>query len=290
MALASTKRNGRVVVFDVETTGTDPRRDQVIELCVQFGLDERSLTRTWRIRPDVEISAGAQAVHGICAEDLVHCPRFVSLASRLRAVFDWAEVLVGYNLSFDIEMLQAEFARLRQPELKLENKKIIDAFRLWQRCEPRSLQDAHRRFVGDSFDAAHSAAADVAATGRVLSGMLGTFELATADWTTIAHVCEPDRARWLGSSRHIQYNEQGEVIVGFGRYAGTLLSALVKDDNGSYLRWILEKDFPAHVQQICRQALELSSDRFHAWIATTFAPPQSETSEPLPEAVQQASA
>src|SRR5690606_27708698 len=92
----------RVLVFDVETTGTDKRRDQVIELCVQFGIEPDARSQTWRIRPDVAISPGAQAVHGISAEDLVGCPRFPEVADAVRAIFDEADVLVGYNLAFDI--------------------------------------------------------------------------------------------------------------------------------------------------------------------------------------------
>src|SRR5687768_10364436 len=42
-----------VLVFDVETTGTDRRRDQVIELCVQYGLSGAS--KTWRFKPSVSI-------------------------------------------------------------------------------------------------------------------------------------------------------------------------------------------------------------------------------------------
>ncbi len=38
-ALAAAALPQRVLVFDVETTGTDKRTDQVIELCVQYGLD-----------------------------------------------------------------------------------------------------------------------------------------------------------------------------------------------------------------------------------------------------------
>jgi DNA polymerase-3 subunit epsilon len=171
----------RIVVFDVETTGTDKRTDQVIELCVQLGVEAGAVSRTWRILPTVEISEGARAVHGISMADLAGCPRFAEVAEDIRAVFAAADVLVGYNLAFDIDMLQAEYVRIGRPGLALEGKQVIDPFRLWQQCEPRSLQDAHRRFVGQEFAAAHSATADVAATGRVLRGMIEAFGL-TPDW------------------------------------------------------------------------------------------------------------
>lgn len=179
------------MIFDVETTGTDRIRDQVIELGVQFGLDGGGPgeSRVWRIRPSCPIDPGAQAVHGISMEDLEGCPPFAQVAREIRDVIDGARVLIGYNLAFDIEMLQAELERAGLSPVELAGKQLVDPLRLWQRCEPRSLQAAHRRFVGQEFAAAHSASADAAATGRVLRGMLAHFNLA-ADWTAIARVCE----------------------------------------------------------------------------------------------------
>jgi hypothetical protein len=89
-------------------------------------------------------------------------------------------------------MLQAELQRAGLAPVDVSGKQLVDPLRLWQRCEPRSLQAAHRRFVGQEFAAAHSASADVAATGRVLRGMLSHFNLA-GDWTAIARVCESPR-------------------------------------------------------------------------------------------------
>lgn len=259
----------RIIVFDVETTGTDRRTDQVIELCVQFGLEEDADRITWRVKPDTPISPGAQAVHGISMEDLADCPSFEAYADRFRTIVDEADVLVGYNLAFDIEMVQAEYERLGQPRLALEQKMIVDPFRLWQQCEPRTLQDAHRRFVGNSFDEAHSASADVAATSRVLAGMIDCFGLPGGDWGQIAQVCEPNRPQWVGTSRHIQWRD-GDAVLGFGRHANTPVWELAHGPDADYLRWIMGKDFPGHVVQICRAALELEYEAFMDWLAGEF--------------------
>jgi DNA polymerase-3 subunit epsilon len=141
----------------------------------------------------VPISSGAQAIHGISEEDLAACPMFDAVADAIADVLARADVVVGYNISFDIDMLQAELARLGRPPLDFAAKRIVDALRLWQHCEPRSLQHAHMRFVGNQFAAAHSASADVAATGRVLAGMLEAFDLNGQDWAQIASVCESGR-------------------------------------------------------------------------------------------------
>ncbi len=268
----------RIIVFDCETTGIDFTRDQVIELCVQHGLDETAHSRTWRIKPAVAIHPAAQAVHGISMAELASCAPFGEYADEIAAVFANADVIVGYNLSFDIDMLQAEYQRLNYPPLDLSNKKIVDAFRLWQQCEPRSLQHAHRRFVGDEFAAAHSASADVAATGRVLVGMLQHFNLAEHDWTHIASVSDPGRASWVGPSRHLRW--EGEVIVvGFGKHSGAPVHELAAGPDRSFLRWILEKDFPPHVSEICKAALDQPGEEFVAWARQRYGQP-APTSQP----------
>ncbi|NVB78794.1 MAG: 3'-5' exonuclease [Kofleriaceae bacterium] len=276
----ATPATPRIIVFDCETTGIDFTRDQVIELCVQHGLDDTAPSQTWRIRPAVSIHPAAQAVHGISMAELESCPPFADYATEIAAVFANADVIVGYNLSFDIDMLQAEYMRIGQAPLDLSNKKIVDAFRLWQQCEPRSLQHAHVRFVGDAFAAAHSASADVAATGRVLVGMLQHFNLPEHDWNHIASVSDPipGRASWVGPSRHLRW--EGEVIVvGFGKHSGAAVHELAAGPERGFLSWILERDFPPHVSEICKAALERPGEEFIAWARQRYGQP-APTSQP----------
>ena len=260
-------------MFDVETTGTDKRRDQVIELCMQFGLEGAS--RTWRFRPSVPISPGAQAVHGISIEDLADCPTFAECAEEIAALFVEADVIVGYNLSFDIDMLQAEYERMRVAaadrgslpvaQLDVRGKVIVDPYRLWQQCEPRSLQHAHQRFVGANFEAAHSASADVAATGRVLAGMLKVFGLDGHDWRGVAGVCDPQRPSWVGPTRHLQWDGPS-IVITFGKHAGSQVHELAKGEFRDYLRWVCDRDFPLHVREVCKQALDLPAEEFLGWV------------------------
>jgi DNA polymerase-3 subunit epsilon len=264
----------RIVVFDCETTGIDFTKDQVIELCVQHGLGPTATSRTWRIRPSVAIHPAAQAVHGIKLDDLAGCPLFGEYVDEIISVFTHADVIVGYNISFDIEMLQAELARIARPPLDLTTKKLVDAFRLWQQCEPRSLMHAHRRFVGDEFAAAHSASADVAATGRVLVGMLEHFKLADKDWQQIASVCDPlpGRASWVGPSRHLRW-EGDAIVIGFGKHTGAVLHELAAGPERSFLQWVMQKDFPAHVVEICKTALERPPAELVQWARERFGQP-----------------
>ena len=270
----------RIVVFDCETTGTDRVNDQVIELCIQLGIEEDAPSRVWRIKPAVAIHPGAQAVHGISMADLADCPPFAAVADEVTAVFAEADVIVGYNLAFDIDMLQAEYLRINRTPVDFSGKQIVDPFRLWQQCEPRSLQHAHKRFVGNQFAAAHSASADVAATGRVLAGMLREFGLADQDWSQIASVCDPGRASWVGPSRHLRW-EAEVIVVGFGKHTGTALHELASGPERSFLRWVCERDFPPHVIEICRAAMEMAREELVSWARTRYGVPAPSAQPPF---------
>ncbi len=183
---------GPVLVFDVETTGLQKDRDQIIELAVQVGLSPDAPRRCWRFCPTVPMDPDAEQVHGIRAADLAAEPPFATCAAELHALLGDARVLIGYNVTFDLDMLQAEFARAGLPPLDVGDKLIVDPYRLWGAMEPRGLRYAHRRFVGSDFDGAHRAGADVAATAAVLCGMLAAFGL-QPEWYSLAELCRGRR-------------------------------------------------------------------------------------------------
>ncbi len=203
------------------------------------------------------------------------------LGHRREALLATADVIIGYNVAFDIEMLQAEYARIGKPLLDFSTTKIVDAFRLWQQCEPRSLQHAHQRFVGGEFAAAHTASADVAATGRVLAGMLRHFALDGQDWDQIASKADPlgaQRASWVGPSRHLRW-ENEVIVLGFGKHGGAPVHELAAGPDRSFLKWVVEKDFPVHVAEVCKAALDLAGDAFLSWARDRYGVP-APTSQP----------
>lgn len=266
-----------VVVLDVESTGKEWAVDQIIELCLRFGIDADAEARTWRIRPSIAIHPEATAVHGITVEDLVACPSFGDVAPEFSALIDAADVIVGYNVAFDLDMLHAEFSRARIPPMDLTGKRIVDVLRLWHHVEPRTLVAAHEKFCGEALVDAHQASADVAATARVLAAMLGAFGLADKEWSEIAAISDPFKKRtsWLGPSPHVQWDDSGAVVLGFGKYKGCQLDQI----DAGFLRWVLAKDFPPHVKDVCRVALE-RRHQLKDWIARYYPRPVTVAKEP----------
>lgn len=262
-----------IIVLDVETTGKDRATDQIVELCMAmtFGdLTDAFTFRTWRIKPSAPIHPEATAVHGITAADVATCPTFAELAQSIRGHLDAAEVIVGYNVAFDIDMIQAELARAGLPPLDLSSKQIVDVLRLWHHVEPRTLVAAHEKFCGAPLENAHAAAADVGATARVLTAMIDRFDLSGKPWPELAAIADPfpGRDKWIGPSHHIQWHEDGHPVFAFGKNNGRRLDQV---DPG-FLRWMLGKDFPPHVKEICHEALTHRGGpaSFTAWVAARY--------------------
>jgi len=269
-----------VIAFDVETTGRNPDVDQIIEIsiCLYDGSEEpRVYTRY--VRPDVPITPGAQRVHGITMEDLADAPPFADCADEIEALFRSAEVVMGYNVSFDIRFLESEFTRIGRT-FSLSGHTVVDPYRIWQTMEPRRLEHAYARFAGGSIENAHSAADDALAARAVLEGMRTAFGIEELSWEELAAMTQPDRDTWIGPSHHVRW-EAGAVVLGFGKYEGQPFLDIARS-RPDYLEWIQAKDFPAHVKSLCRGALSgIPDEEFVARIVQFYGP--APEPDPAPE-------
>jgi DNA polymerase-3 subunit epsilon len=260
-----------MIAFDVETTGKNAETDQIIEIsmCLYEAGNETSYNRL--IKPGVPISPGAQRVHGISMEDVKDAPVFADVADEIMQFLNAAEVILGYNVRFDIRFVEKEFMRLGR-EIHLDEKLVVDPLRIWQSIEPRTLEDAHRRFTGSELEDAHSATADVQAAVRVLRGMRRAFNLEEASWEDLAQLTNPQRDAWIGNTSHFLW-EEGQVVFNFGKYGGRPLLEVAEMDK-SYLTWIQRADFPKHVKNLCKGALDgYAPDVFNQRIVAAFGPP-----------------
>jgi DNA polymerase-3 subunit epsilon len=233
----------------------------------------------WRLNPGIAIHPDAERTHGITAAQLEGCPTFAEMAPRIESQLRAASIIVGYNLRFDLDMLQAEIARVGLPPLDLSKVLLIDPLRLWQHFEPRTLAAAHERFAGAAIVDAHTARADVDATVRVLVGMFRAFGVDGTDWKAIAAKSDPlpERHSWAGPTDHLQWRN-GKIVIAFGKHKGTpLLEA-----DPSYLQWMIGKNFPKHVEEIVHSALVDNVDEFLSWARSRY--PEPINVEPLAEA------
>jgi len=238
-----------VIVLDCETTGLDKERDYVIDTCIHNTLSGK--TSLWRTRPPVPIPEEISKIHGITDEMVKDAPIFGGVADYIAKEISEADVIVGYNPDFDIDMLKSEFKR-SGVEPKWPSV-VICCKRLWDHYDPRPprhLQNAFKEFVDQKgFEGAHGAAADVAATVKVFNLMVERFNLSKKPYEEY----DPNRARMFGSSDHFHFSEDGQaLLVGFGKHKGKT----VMDLDAWYLNFLREKDFPKHVKDLAERAAE----------------------------------
>ena len=107
---------GPVAVVDVETTGLDPKSDRIISVAiVQTEFDPTAekvsgVTMTTVVNPCISIPRGASRINGFANRHVAGKPTFPDVAEELRE-FIGDRHLVGHNVSFDKQILNAEFKR-----------------------------------------------------------------------------------------------------------------------------------------------------------------------------------
>lgn len=250
------------MAFDLETTGTDPAKDRIVEICLApVGGDLLSL----RIDPGVPIPAGATAVHGIRDEDVRGAPAFRDVADRVQAIVEDA-VLLGYNSrSFDTLVLDAELKRAGRRGLALDALPEIDVWRVWNAVEPRTLAGASRRWLGRDHEGAHGARADALAALAIWERIAAERALtAEAGIRLTRPATEIDRAGKFA------LDGDGHVVLTFGKHAGKRVTAV---DPG-YLVWMSGADFPSSTKAVIARLIEHDGDLPEARAARESRPPK----------------
>ena len=242
-----------LLFLDLETTGTNPRVDRIVEIFVlKIYPDGRRETWKRRINPQRPIPAGATAVHGIRDEDVATAPLFSEIAFDLNRFLSGSDIAGFGVIKFDLPMLSEEFRRVNLV-FNTTEVKIIDAQRIYHMREPRTLSAALQFYRGREHTGAHGAEADVMATLDVLEGQLERYSDLARDVDSLSNVCQPQQPNFIDPDGRLKWQD-GEVVIGFGQKAGIPLRELVLKE-ANYLRWILNKDFSPEVKQVIRDAL-----------------------------------
>ena len=242
-----------LVFFDIESTGTNPYRDRIVEIAVIKVMPDGSRQEVVRrINPTIPIPDGASAVHGIYDADVADCPTFDVIAHNLYNYLEGCD-LAGYNIvKFDVPMLQEEFKRCNL-ELNMRDRKLVDVFNIFCRLYPRNLSAAYKFFCGGDLEDAHSALADTDATVAVLLGQLAKHPELPREMAGLAEFSAARDADFVDSEGRLKFSGE-EVVINFGKNSGRRLRELAEEDPG-FLRWMLRSDFSDEVKEIIKNAL-----------------------------------
>ena len=100
----------RPIFFDLETTGTFPQKDRIVEIAALDPVNNTSFQRL--VNPGIRIPEDVIKIHGITNEMVQEAPPFAVVARDFLAFTAGNVVMVAHNGElFDLPFLQAEFKR-----------------------------------------------------------------------------------------------------------------------------------------------------------------------------------
>jgi len=242
-----------IAFFDLETTGTDPREDRIVEISVlKISPDGSREVKTRRIDPGIPIPPASTEIHGIRDEDVADEPTFAQVAKSLHAYLDECD-LAGYGIvRFDVPLLVAEFDRAGLA-FDIRERAIVDALTIFHQRERRDLDAALQFYCGESLEGAHSAEADILATYKVLEGQLERYDDLPATPEELDEIVNPGRGDWVDAQGKLVWKD-GEIAFNFGKHRGQLVREVARTAP-DYLGWLLEKDFGDDVKEVFANAV-----------------------------------
>jgi DNA polymerase III epsilon subunit family exonuclease len=155
-------------VFDCETTGIDPERDEIVSFALlRLDADGAEFARSvYFVRPSRPIPAEATAVHGISDCDVENASRLRELAPELLRLLDGA-VFVAHNAPFDLGMIRHGLAAVGVAYEPPAVACTLAAFRLLEPLAPAHKLEQLCREHGIELTA-HDALGDALATAALL--------------------------------------------------------------------------------------------------------------------------
>lgn len=170
------------VIFDTETTGTNPKTDKIVQIAtmqMKKGniVPEKSVNQL--INPGIPIPKEAESVHGISDEMVKNAPKMDDFVGNLldETLTKKNGIIVAYNSKFDVPLLNRYIREHNvSSDKQLKEKslaKVLDPFILIQRIHPflgakKKLGQQYHWLFCKPMENAHDALADVNGTVDVL--------------------------------------------------------------------------------------------------------------------------
>lgn len=239
-----------IVFFDLETTGLQIAKDRIVEISIlKIFPNGNKESKTWLVNPTIPIPKEVTEIHGISNDKVKNEPTFKELASEILTLIQNCD-LAGYNSNkFDIPLLTEEFLR-SGIEFDMKNKKAIDVQNIFHKLEKRTLSAAYKFYCGKELHNAHSAKEDTQATFEILLAQLNKYKELKNDVNFLSEFSTKGN-KIADMAGFIQFNEEGEEILSFGKYRNVTLKQ-IWDENPGYFSWINQADFPLYTKNVMK--------------------------------------
>ena len=253
-----------IAFIDVETTGTHPHSDRIVELSIfKVQPDGSKDYRSHRVNPGKPIPAETTAVHGITDEAVAEEPTFRQYAKGVCEFLDGCDIS-GFNvITFDLPFLTVELERAGV-SFSHEDRQLVDSMIIYHQMEHREpgkrrdLKAAYLKYCGKKLDNAHGAEVDATASAEVLDRMIEEHNDLPKDVPGLCSFCNKVRKHYVDLEGKLIWAE-GEVTFNFGQHNGRPLKEIT-EQHPDYLRWILKTGFPPDVCKIVEKALAIQEE------------------------------
>ena len=260
-----------LVIFDLETTGTDLSKDRIVEIAmikvnpdgtVEKKPEQRGAEHRLLINPGMPIPLETSLIHGIYDDDVKDKPTFRQYAKSMAEFLDGCD-LGGYNSNrFDVPFLAEEFLRAGI-DFELEGRNLIDVQNIFHKMEQRTLRAAYKFYCGKTIEGAHEALPDTEATLEVLLAQLDKYQdtvVDVSDDKTVGPV--PRDMDELGAfcQRQPFADPAGRFVIGdddaicfnFGQHKGKRVVDVLTANPG-YFGWMMGADFPEYTKKVLKR-------------------------------------
>jgi len=185
----------KIIIFDTETTGM-PQFGQPLDrqpyVC-QFAAiiyEYDAVAKTFQpikkidqlIKPPIPMPLDCVHIHGITDQKLMNEPVFADFVDEMLDFFKEADLAIAHNLPFDVAIIEIELDRLKKSKNFLPAQTYDTMKETKELCRlsgkngnyksPR-LTELHQFLLGEAFQNAHNAIADVEALGRCVKKLIG---------------------------------------------------------------------------------------------------------------------
>jgi DNA polymerase III epsilon subunit family exonuclease len=121
------------VVFDLETTGLNNRKDRIIEIgAIRYSHGEITGRMDCLINPEIKIPSIASSIHGIYDKDVKDKPSINQVLPEFLKIIE-NSVLVAHNASFDVGFIKKALGR---EGIEIPKIKVLDTIRLSKKVWP----------------------------------------------------------------------------------------------------------------------------------------------------------
>ena len=263
-----------LVIFDLETTGTDLSKDRIVELAmiklspdgtVEKKPEQRGPEHRGLIKPERPIPIETSLIHGIYDADVVDKPTFRQYAKSMSEFIEGCD-LGGFNSNrFDVPFLAEEFLRAGI-DFGVEERNLIDVQNIFHMMEQRTLRAAFRFYCDKELDGAHEALPDTEATLEVLLAQLERYETKVVkasngddigpvpvDMDALHIFCQ--RQRFADLAGRFVYDDADQVLFNFGQHKGKTVESILRANPG-YFGWMMGADFPEYTKRVLRKVQE----------------------------------